>query len=67
VIYGSDVSGRSFASQLAKVRGADIPEAAKKLILKENLKRLLSPISKLALRQSPADRSGGVSSRGSCG
>ena len=44
MIYGSDVSGRSFASQLAKVRGADIPEAAKKLILKENLKRLLSPI-----------------------
>ncbi len=46
VIYGSDVSGRSFASQLAKVRGADIPEAAKKLILKGNLQRLLSPILK---------------------
>jgi predicted TIM-barrel fold metal-dependent hydrolase len=44
VIYGSDVSGRSFASQLAKVRGADISETAKKQILKENLKRLLSPI-----------------------
>jgi predicted TIM-barrel fold metal-dependent hydrolase len=46
VIYGSDAGGRSFASQLAKVRGADISEAAKKLILKENLKRLLSPILK---------------------
>lgn len=44
VIYGSDAGGRSFASQLSKVRGADISEAAKKLILKENLKRLLTPI-----------------------
>lgn len=44
VIYGSDASGRSFASQLAKVHGADIPDAAKKLILAENLIRLLAPI-----------------------
>lgn len=44
VIYGSDAGGRSFASQLAKVMGADVPEAAKKLILGENLKRLLTPI-----------------------
>lgn len=44
IIYGSDVGGRSFASQLAKVQGADIPEPAKKLILGENLKRLLMPI-----------------------
>ena len=44
VIYGSDVGGRSFASQLAKVFGADIPESAKRLILGENLKRLLRPI-----------------------
>ncbi len=44
VIYGSDVGGRSFASQLAKVFGADIPESARKLILGENLKRLLTPI-----------------------
>jgi predicted TIM-barrel fold metal-dependent hydrolase len=43
VIYGSDVGGRSFASQLAKVFGADIPESAKRLILGENLKRLLRP------------------------
>jgi predicted TIM-barrel fold metal-dependent hydrolase len=44
VIYGSDAGGRSFASQLAKVTGADVPEEAKKLILGENLKRLLLPI-----------------------
>jgi hypothetical protein len=38
------VGGRSFASQLAKVQGADVPDAAKKLILGENLRRLLTPI-----------------------
>lgn len=46
VLYGSDAPGRSFASQLAKVLGADIPEAARALILAGNLKRLLRPISK---------------------
>jgi len=46
VLYGSDAGGRSFASQLAKVFGADIPESAKRLILGENLKRLLRPILK---------------------
>jgi hypothetical protein len=46
VLFGSDAGGRSFASQLAKVFGADIPESAKKLILGENLKRLLTPILK---------------------
>jgi hypothetical protein len=46
VLYGSDAGGRSFASQLAKVVGADIPESAKKLILGENLKRLLWPMLK---------------------
>jgi len=46
VLYGSDAGGRSFASQLAKVFGADIPEPAKRLILGENLKRLLMPILK---------------------
>ena len=44
VLYGSDVGGRSFASQLAKVLGADIAESARRLILGENLKRLLTPI-----------------------
>jgi predicted TIM-barrel fold metal-dependent hydrolase len=42
VMYGSDAPGRSFASQLAKVRGADIPESAKRLVLGENLRRLLA-------------------------
>jgi len=46
VIYGSDASGRSFSSQLAKVFGADIPDEAKKLILSGNLIRLLTPILK---------------------
>ncbi len=44
VIYGSDVGGRSFASQLAKVHGARISNRARQLILAENLKRLLRPI-----------------------
>lgn len=44
VIYGSDVSGRSFSTQLAKVLGADVSDEAKKLILAENLIRLLAPI-----------------------
>jgi predicted TIM-barrel fold metal-dependent hydrolase len=44
VLYGSDAAGRSFASQLGKVRGADISEPARKLILGENLRRLLRPI-----------------------
>ncbi len=46
VLYGSDVTGRSFASQLAKVLGADISAQAKRPILGENLKRLLTPILK---------------------
>jgi predicted TIM-barrel fold metal-dependent hydrolase len=44
VIYGSDAGGRSFASQLAKVFGAEIPGRAKQLILGQNLRRLLKPI-----------------------
>lgn len=44
VIYGSDAGGRSFASQVAKVLGAEIPESAKELILGGNLRRLLRPI-----------------------
>ena len=46
IVYGSDVHGRSFASQLAKVRGADIPDDAKRLILRENLRGMLAPIMK---------------------
>ncbi len=44
VVFGSDAGGRSFASQLGKVLGAEIPESARRLILSENLKRLLRPI-----------------------
>ncbi len=44
VLYGSDAGGRSFASQLAKVHGAEVAPDAKRLILGENLKRLLTPI-----------------------
>lgn len=44
VIYGSDAGGRSLASQLAKVVGAEIPEPAKAMILGGNLRRLLQPI-----------------------
>lgn len=44
VLFGSDAGGRSFASQLGKVLGAEIPESVQKLILGENLKRLLTPI-----------------------
>lgn len=43
VLYGSDVNGRSFASQIGKVLGADLSLADKKLILRENLRRLLQP------------------------
>ena len=44
VLFGSDAGGRSFASQLGKVLGADIPESAKRLILGTNTRRLLNPI-----------------------
>ena len=44
VLFGSDAGGRSFASQLGKVFGANLPEAAKKMILSENLRQLLQPI-----------------------
>jgi predicted TIM-barrel fold metal-dependent hydrolase len=44
VLYGSDAPGRSFASQLAKVSGADVTEEDRRLILGENLRRLLLPI-----------------------
>jgi hypothetical protein len=44
VVFGSDVGGRSFASQIAKVMGANIPESDKELILGGNLRRLLTPM-----------------------
>jgi len=44
VLYGSDAGGRSFASQLAKVYSAGLSEAQKRLILGDNLRRLLQPV-----------------------
>ena len=44
VLYGSDIGGRSFASQLAKVYGAEITDAQRMLILGGNLRRMLKPI-----------------------
>lgn len=46
IIYGSDIGGRSFSSQLAKVQAANVPDAAKRLILGENLRRMMLPILK---------------------
>ncbi|MEJ2702174.1 MAG: amidohydrolase family protein [Sedimentisphaerales bacterium] len=46
VIYGSDVTGRSFATQVGKVAGAAIPERHKALIFSKNFRRLLQPILK---------------------
>jgi hypothetical protein len=46
VLYGSDVNGRSFGSQIGKVLGADVSPADKKLILRENLRGLLQPALK---------------------
>lgn len=43
VLYGSDVNGRSFSSQIGRVLGADISIADKRLILRENLRALLRP------------------------
>ncbi len=44
VLYGSDIGGRSFASQLAKVYGAKISEPSKRMILGGNLRRILEPV-----------------------
>jgi len=41
VLFGSDAGLRSFASQLGKVLGAEIPEADKRAILCGNLRRLI--------------------------
>lgn len=46
VIFGSDIGGRSYASQLAKVVGAEISAREKAMILGENLRRVLEPILK---------------------
>jgi len=41
VVFGSDAPGREFAPQLAKVYGADISEEERKLILGENMLKIL--------------------------
>ena len=46
IIYGSDGGGRSFASQLAKVHGAEISDADKQKIFCDNLRGLMQPILK---------------------
>lgn len=46
IIYGSDIGGRSFASQIAKVTDARIAASAKQLILAGNLIRMMQPILK---------------------
>lgn len=46
VIYGSDIPGRSFSSQLGKVHGAAISDADKQLIFSGNLRRIMTPILK---------------------
>lgn len=46
VLYGSDAPGRSFASQLGRVLGADLTPPQKRLILRDNLVRLLRPALK---------------------
>lgn len=44
IIYGSDVTGRSFSSQLGKVHGAEISDAEKQLIFSQNVRRIMAPI-----------------------
>ena len=44
VLYGSDIAGRSFSSQLAKVAGAGISEKQKSQIFAGNLKKILMPV-----------------------
>jgi len=44
VIFGSDVTGRCFSTQVAKVLGAAIPEQAKQMIFNGNAERLMRPI-----------------------
>jgi predicted TIM-barrel fold metal-dependent hydrolase len=44
VVYGTDAMGRSFASQLSKVAGADVSDATKRQVFSGNLRRMLGPI-----------------------
>lgn len=44
VLFGSDIGGRSYGSQLAKVYGAQLTDEEKSLIFSGNMKRILAPI-----------------------
>jgi predicted TIM-barrel fold metal-dependent hydrolase len=44
IVFASDAGGRSFASQLAKVTSADLPNDQRRMILGGNLRGLLRPI-----------------------
>lgn len=44
IIYGTDCGGRSFASQLSKVLGAEISDADKQKIFCDNLRNMMLPI-----------------------
>jgi uncharacterized protein len=46
VVYGSDIEGRSFASQISKVLGANIPDSSRHLILGGNMPRLMEPVAR---------------------
>jgi predicted TIM-barrel fold metal-dependent hydrolase len=44
IVYGTDAPGRDFASQLSKIQSAAITAAERRLILRDNLRKLLLPI-----------------------
>jgi predicted TIM-barrel fold metal-dependent hydrolase len=44
VVFGSHFPSRSLGTELGKVLGATLPEAERRLILRENLHKLLAPI-----------------------
>jgi hypothetical protein len=46
MLYGSDISGRSFASQIGKVTSADLPDSTRRLVLGGNMRRLMEPVMK---------------------
>lgn len=46
IIYGSDIAGRSFSSQIAKVSGAAVSDRDKALIFCGNLQRMMTPMMK---------------------
>ena len=53
VIFGSDASGRSLASQLAKVLSAGLPPEAQKAIFRDNIARLIEPVLAWQPQQPP--------------